>query len=91
MLAQNPRLLILDEPTRGIDIGAKSEIYHIINNLAKAGTAILIVSSDLPEALGISDRLLVMRGGRIAATLPAIGATEERVMEYATGVKAATA
>ncbi|MDR1852075.1 MAG: sugar ABC transporter ATP-binding protein [Propionibacteriaceae bacterium] len=88
LLAQNPRLLLLDEPTRGVDIGAKSEIYKIINDIAKTGAAILIVSSDLPEALGISDRLLVMRGGRIAAELDATNTTEEEVMEYATGVKA---
>ncbi|WP_127125657.1 sugar ABC transporter ATP-binding protein [Georgenia sp. SYP-B2076] len=86
MMLQAPKLLILDEPTRGVDIGAKSEIYRIINEIAKAGTAILVISSDLPEALGISDRLLVMRAGRIVATLDAVGATEESVMEHATGV-----
>ena len=91
MLEQEPRLLMLDEPTRGVDVGAKSEIYRIINDIAKTGTAILIVSSDLPEALGISDRLLVMRNGRIVAELDAVGATEEQVMEYATGVKSAAA
>ena len=88
MLAQQPKLLILDEPTRGVDIGAKSEIYRIINDVAATGTAILIVSSDLPEALGISDRLLVIRGGRIVADINAPGATEEQVMAYATGVQA---
>ena len=91
MLAQNPRLLILDEPTRGVDVGAKSEIYRIINDIAKTGTAVLIVSSDLPEALGISDRLLVMRMGKIVAEFDAVTATEEQVIEYATGVVATPA
>ncbi len=86
MLLQEPRLLILDEPTRGVDIGAKSEIYRIISEIAANGAAVLIVSSDLPEALGISDRLLVMREGRIVAELEAATATEEKVMEHATGV-----
>lgn len=86
MLLQEPRLLILDEPTRGVDIGAKSEIYRIIGEIAANGAAVLIVSSDLPEALGISDRLLVMHEGRIVAELDAATATEEQVMEHATGV-----
>ena len=86
MLLQKPRLLILDEPTRGVDIGAKSEIYRIINEIAAGGAAVLIVSSDLPEALGISDRLLVMHEGRLVAELDAEQATEELVMEHATGM-----
>lgn len=85
MLLQEPRLMILDEPTRGVDIGAKSEIYRIIDEIAAQGAAVLIVSSDLPEALGISDRLLVMHEGRLVADLDAEGATEELVMEHATG------
>lgn len=85
MLLQHPRLLILDEPTRGVDIGAKSEIYRIIDEIAAGGAAVLIVSSDLPEALGISDRLLVMHEGRLVAELDAGEATEELVMEHATG------
>src|SRR5262249_28189943 len=63
-LNTSPRLLILDEPTRGIDVGAKAEIHHIINDLAKQGMAILLISSDLPEVLAMSDRILVMREGR---------------------------
>ena len=85
MLLQQPRLLILDEPTRGVDIGAKSEIYRIIDEIAAGGAAVLIVSSDLPEALGISDRLLVMHEGELVAELDAEHATEELVMEHATG------
>lgn len=85
-LATNPRVLILDEPTRGVDVGAKQEIYRIINEQAEQGMAVLIVSSDLPEALGISDRLLVVRDGRVVKELAGERATEEEVMRYATGV-----
>ncbi|MCC2593268.1 sugar ABC transporter ATP-binding protein [Tessaracoccus sp. OS52] len=88
LMLEEPSLLILDEPTRGVDIGAKSEIYRIIKEIAETGTAVLVISSDLPEALGISDRLLVMRQGRIVAELDAPSATEEIVMEHATGVYA---
>ena len=86
LLLQRPKLMILDEPTRGVDIGAKSEIYRLINEIAGTGTAVLVISSDLPEALGISDQLLVMRGGRIVASLDAREVTEEAVMQHATGV-----
>jgi ribose transport system ATP-binding protein len=84
-LARDSEVLILDEPTRGVDIGAKSEIYQLIDDLAAAGKAILVVSSDLPEALGISDRVLVMRAGRIVHELQSQNATEEDVMFHATG------
>ena len=84
-LLRDSRLLILDEPTRGVDIGAKREIYELIDKLARAGKAILVISSDLPEAIGISDRLLVMRAGRIVHQLPSHSATEEEVMLHATG------
>ena len=84
-LLRNSRLLILDEPTRGVDIGAKREIYELIDKLARVGKAILVISSDLPEAIGISDRVLVMRGGRIVHQLPSFSATEEEVMLHATG------
>ena len=63
-------MLILDEPTQGVDVGAKSEIHKIIRNLAQQGLAVLLISSDLPEVLGMSDRIAVMRGGTIVATLP---------------------
>ncbi len=69
-LATKPKLLILDEPTQGVDVGAKSEIHKIVRQLAKQGLAVILISSDLPEALGMSDRLGVMRGGTLAATLP---------------------
>lgn len=82
-LARKPRLLILDEPTRGVDVGAKSEIYTVIDELARAGMAILIVSSELPELLGLADRIVVMRGGRISGQLDAAEATEESVLELA--------
>ncbi len=70
-LATKPKLLILDEPTQGVDVGAKSEIHKIIRRLAKEGLAVLMISSDLPEVLGMSDRIAVMRGGTITAMLPA--------------------
>jgi ribose transport system ATP-binding protein len=82
-LAARPQVLILDEPTRGIDVGAKSEIYAIIRQLADEGIGILFISSELPEILGLSDRILVMRRGRIAAELNAIEATEESIMHVA--------
>lgn len=70
-LAAKPKMLILDEPTQGVDVGAKSEIHKIIRSLAKNGLAVLMISSDLPEILGMSDRIAVMRSGQITATLPA--------------------
>jgi rhamnose transport system ATP-binding protein len=69
-LATKPKLLILDEPTQGVDVGAKSEIHRIIRRLAAEGMAVLMISSDLPEVLGMSDRIAVMRGGTITAVLP---------------------
>lgn len=86
LLASSPEILILDEPTRGVDVGAKRDIYAIINDLALEGKAVLIVSSDLPEALGISDRLLVYHEGKIIRELDARNTTEEEVMMYATGL-----
>ena len=86
LLASSTEVLVLDEPTRGVDVGAKHEIYEIINGLAGEGKAVLIVSSDLPEALGISDRLLVYRDGQIVTELVAADTSEEEVMMYATGL-----
>ena len=83
-LATKPKLLILDEPTQGVDVGAKSEIHKIIRALAKDGLAVLMISSDLPEALGMSDRIAVMRGGTIAAILPG-GSDAHTVMAAALG------
>ena len=78
-LATEPRVLILDEPTRGIDVGAKAEIHRLMGELAGQGLAILMISSELPEVLGMSDRVLVVREGRIAAEFSRAGATPERV------------
>jgi ABC-type sugar transport system ATPase subunit len=79
------KVFIMDEPTRGIDVGSKSEIYQIMANLADQGVAIIMISSELPEVLGMSDRVLVMRDGRVAADLDRAEATEERVMHFAVG------
>jgi rhamnose transport system ATP-binding protein len=84
-LATRPVLLILDEPTRGIDIGAKVEVHRIISELAASGLGIILISSDLPEVLAMSDRILVLHEGRITAEIPRHRATEERVMFAATG------
>lgn len=83
-LATKPKLLILDEPTQGVDVGAKSEIHKIIRELARAGLAVLMISSDLPEILGMSDRIAVMRGGTITAMLPG-GSDAPAVMSAALG------
>jgi ribose transport system ATP-binding protein len=77
------RVLLLDEPTRGVDVGARVEIYEVINAVTAAGGAVVMVSSDLPEVLGMSDRVLVMSGGHIAGELPADDATQDRVMTLA--------
>ncbi|WNN44368.1 xylose ABC transporter ATP-binding protein [Winslowiella toletana] len=82
-LLLNPRILILDEPTRGIDIGAKYEIYKLINQLVQQGIAIIVISSELPEVLGLSDRVLVMHQGQIKADLVNQNLTQEQVMEAA--------
>jgi ABC-type sugar transport system ATPase subunit len=82
-LAAKPKVLILDEPTRGIDVGAKAEIYRLIDALANEGLAIMLISSELPEVLGMSDRIYVMQGGRITGELPGPGTTEEQVLELA--------
>jgi ribose transport system ATP-binding protein len=84
-LARLPRILILDEPTRGVDVGARSEIYALMDELAAAGVAILMISSDLEEVLGMSDRVLVLHEGRMAGELPRSGLTQEAVMHLATG------
>ncbi|MFD1539199.1 sugar ABC transporter ATP-binding protein [Nonomuraea guangzhouensis] len=76
-------VLILDEPTRGIDVGAKVEIYQLINELTASGRAVLMISSDLPEVLGMSDRILVMARGRLVGELPAVEATQDGVMALA--------
>ncbi|MFS0910977.1 sugar ABC transporter ATP-binding protein [Microbacterium sp. 179-I 3D2 NHS] len=82
-LAARPKILLLDEPTRGIDVGAKAEIYAIIDRLAHEGVAVIVVSSELPEVLGVSDRIYVMAHGRITGELPRSEATEESILALA--------
>ena len=79
----NPEILILDEPTRGIDVGAKYEIYQLILDLANRGKTVLMVSSEMPELLGVCDRILVMSGGQLAGEVDAKTATQEDIMRLA--------
>ena len=81
----NPKVIIFDEPTRGIDIGAKSEIYSLMHKLVASGMAIIMVSSDMEEVLGLSDRIAVMHQGQIAGTLEKDDFSEENVMQLAVG------
>ena len=83
-LATDPRVLIIDEPTRGIDVGTKSEVHRLLSQLAGEGLGILMISSELPEVLGMADRVLVMREGRITAEISRDDATSENVMFAAT-------
>ncbi len=85
-LYAQPSVLILDEPTRGIDVGARHEIYMIMNSLVEKGVSILMISSDLLEVLGMSDRIYVMSAGQINGELSAQEATQEKIMEMATDV-----
>lgn len=82
-LARQPRVFILDEPTRGVDVGAKAEIYRLIQRLAAEGMAILFISSELPEVIGVSDRILVMQSGRITGELSAAEASEAAILSLA--------
>jgi ribose transport system ATP-binding protein len=94
LLETEPRVLILDEPTRGVDVGAKSEIYRLIDDLASRGIGILMISSELPEVIGVADRVLVMRDGRIVgeiAAAPDRPITQEAIMAHATGAAAGAA
>ncbi len=84
-LARSPRVLILNEPTRGIDVGAKNEVHLLIRETARQGVAVLMISSELPEVLAVSHRIVVMAGGAISGELPAHEATEERVLAFAFG------
>ncbi|MFJ5104301.1 sugar ABC transporter ATP-binding protein [Streptomyces sp. NPDC088554] len=84
-LATEPTVLIVDEPTRGIDVGTKAEVHRLLSSLAAEGLAVLMISSDLPEVLGMADRVLVMHDGRLTAEIPRAEATEESVMAAATG------
>jgi ABC-type sugar transport system ATPase subunit len=82
-LLLRPKVLIVDEPTRGIDVGAKSEVHNLLRELGRSGTAILVISSELPEVLAVADRILVMREGRITGELAGPEATEEKILRYA--------
>ncbi|MCC5577171.1 sugar ABC transporter ATP-binding protein [Microtetraspora sp. AC03309] len=84
-LSTRPGVLIIDEPTRGIDVGTKAEVHRLLSELAADGLAVLMISSDLPEVLGMADRVLVMQEGRLVAEIPRDAATEESVMAAATG------
>jgi rhamnose transport system ATP-binding protein len=84
-LATNPKVLIIDEPTRGIDVGTKAEVHRLMSELAGQGLAVLMISSELPEVLGMADRVLVMHEGRIARELSRAEANEESVVRAATG------
>jgi rhamnose transport system ATP-binding protein len=87
-MAREPLLLIVDEPTRGIDIGTKSEVHRLISQLATDGVAVLVISSELPEVLRLADRVLVMREGRLAASLSRQDATEVSIVAAGTGPRA---
>ncbi|AME25774.1 MULTISPECIES: sugar ABC transporter ATP-binding protein [Burkholderiaceae] len=89
-LATGPKVLIIDEPTRGIDVGAKAEVYKTLADLVREGMAVLMISSELPEVLGMADRILVMHEGRISADIPRADANEERVMSAALGALPST-
>jgi ABC-type sugar transport system ATPase subunit len=82
-LLVNPRILIVDEPTRGIDVGTKAEVHNLLRELAAQGTAVILISSDLPEVLSVAHRVLVMREGIITAELVGDQATEEQVVKFA--------
>ena len=82
-MAAEPTVLLLDEPTRGIDVGAKYEIYELILDLAKEGKTVIMVSSEMPELLGVCDRILVMSGGRLAGEVDANNTTQEEIMALA--------
>ena len=85
-LQTEPRVLLLDEPTRGIDLGAKREMYHLISQLALNGMTCVVISSELPELIGLCHRIVVLREGRTVGEMPGEGATEEALMGLAAGV-----
>ncbi len=85
-LMSDPKILIMDDPTRGIDVGAKYEIYKLMNELAEKGVSIIMISSELEEVLGMSDRVMVMHEGRSNGILPVVEATQEKIMALATGI-----
>ncbi len=85
-LMTEPDIIILDEPTRGIDVGSKSEIHKMISRLAQQGVAVILISSELPEVIGMSDRIMVMYEGRITGEVVRSEATQENIMRYASGI-----
>jgi ribose transport system ATP-binding protein len=86
LLATNPSVLLMDEPTRGVDVGAKSEIHHILRELANQGVGVIVISSELPEIIGLCDRALVIRDGRLAGELNSNEMTEEALLRLASGL-----
>ena len=84
-LCQNKKIVIFDEPTRGIDVGAKREVYNLMNELVETGAGIIMISSELPEILGMSDRVMIMHEGKIGNIIDIKDATEERILYFATG------
>ena len=87
-LAVQPKVIVMDEPTRGIDVGAKSEIHTLLRELASSGIGIIVISSELPELLGLCDRVIVIREGTVAGELDAEAMSEEAVIRLASGVNA---
>jgi ABC-type sugar transport system ATPase subunit len=85
MLERKPAVLLMDEPTRGIDVGTKAEIYRLIRRLAATGTAVIAVSSELPELIGMSDRVVIMHEGRISGQVAAAEADDELLLSYCYG------
>jgi ABC-type sugar transport system ATPase subunit len=83
----DPQVIIFDEPTRGVDVGARAEIYQKLRDFAKAGTGVIIISSDLPELIGMCDRILIMHEGRISSELSHQDFSEERIMAHAAGIE----
>ena len=90
-LLTDPDIIIIDEPTRGIDVGAKSEIHSLITQLAGQGKAIIMISSEMPEAMGMSDRLIVMHEGEVTGILDRSEFDQEEIMRLASGVQSAQA
>lgn len=86
-LMKDIKVLILDEPTRGVDVGAKVEIYHVITELAEKGIAVIMVSSELPELLGMCDRIIVLSGGRVTGNIMRADFSQECIMRAATGLE----
>ena len=84
-LSIDSKVILIDEPTRGVDVGAKVEIYHLINEVAKKGVGVIVISSDMPEIMGIADRILVMHEGTIYGELSKDKFSEENILRYAIG------